>query len=135
MTRGQVAKRAAGRRAGGTPGAERDDQPAASRPGDEPPADPESVARAICLRLLTGAARTRADLAEALRRRGVPEDAAESVLDRLCEVGLVDDEAFAHAWVASRQAGRGLARRALATELRRRGVDDEVAARALAEVS
>lgn len=104
-------------------------------PPDEPPADPESIARAICLRLLTGAARTRADLAEALRRRGVPEEAADAVLNRLCDVGLIDDEAFADAWVTSRQAGRGLARRALAAELRRRGVDDEVAERALAKVS
>ncbi|HJY25973.1 MAG TPA: recombination regulator RecX, partial [Actinomycetes bacterium] len=40
-------------------------------------ADPESVARAVCLRMLTGAPKTRAQLAEALRRRGVPDDAAE----------------------------------------------------------
>jgi regulatory protein len=46
-------------------------------------------------------------------------------------VGLIDDEAFAHAWVRSRHTGRGLARRALAHELRRRGVDDEVVAGAV----
>jgi regulatory protein len=49
-------------------------------------------------------------------------------------VGLVDDEAFARAWVQSRQQGKGLARRALAQELRRKGVDDEVASTALDEV-
>jgi len=56
----------------------------------------------------------------------VPDDAAARVLDRLTEVGLLDDEAFAHAWVETRHAGRGLARRALAHELRKRGVEDEV---------
>ena len=86
------------------------------------PADPEAVARLICLRLLTAAPRTRAQLAEALRRRRVPEDAAEAVLSRFAEVKLIDDAMFAQAWVESRHQGRGLAGRALAAELRRRGV-------------
>ena len=73
--------------------------------------DPESVARGICLRALTGAPKTRQQLAELLSARGVPDDAAEAVLDRYTEVGLIDDAAFARAWVSSRQAGRGLARR------------------------
>lgn len=60
---------------------------------------------------------------------------SEAVLDRFCEVGLVDDEAFAKAWVDSRHHGKGLARRALAAELRRRGIDEEVAAEALSSVS
>ncbi len=53
---------------------------------------------------------------------------------RYTEVGLIDDDAFAHAWVSSRQAGRGLATRALALELQRKGIDQEVAGRALATV-
>ena len=56
-----------------------------------------------------------------------PDDVAEAVLDRLTEVGLVDDEAYAGMLVRSQQAGRGLARRALARELRTKGVDDETA--------
>jgi regulatory protein len=55
----------------------------------------------------------------------VPDDAAETVLGRFTEVGLIDDRAFAAAWVDSRHAGRGLARRALAAELRQRGVAAE----------
>ncbi|WP_245900055.1 regulatory protein RecX [Geodermatophilus normandii] len=96
--------------------------------------DPESVARAICLRALTGSAKTRSQLADLLERRGVPEDAASAVLDRFGEVGLIDDAAFARAWVTSRQAGRGLARRALRAELRAKGVDGEDAEQALAQV-
>ena len=93
--------------------------------------DPESVARGVCLRALTGAPKTRQQLADLLTKRGVPDDAAESVLDRFTEVGLIDDAAYARAWVSSRQAGRGLARRALSAELRAKGVDPEVAAEAV----
>jgi regulatory protein len=84
--------------------------------------DPEAAARQICLRLLTATPRTRAQLATALRRRGIPDDAAESVLSRFTDVGLIDDALFARAWVESRHHGRGLARWALAAELRQRGV-------------
>jgi regulatory protein len=100
----------------------------------DPEADPEAVARLIGLRLLDRAPRTRTELATAMARRGVPAHAAEAVLDRFAEVGLVDDAAFAEAWVRSRHAGRGLATRALAAELRARGVDQQVAADALAEI-
>jgi len=93
---------------------------AADDPGE---ADPETVAKLICLRMLTVAPRTRAQLAVALRRRGVPEEAAEAVLGRFAEVKLIDDATFASAWVESRHYGRGLAGRALAAELRDRGVE------------
>lgn len=89
-----------------------------------PPADPELIAREICLRLLTAAPRTRAQLAAELRRKNVPDGVAERVLGRFAEVGLIDDGAFSRAWVESRHLGRGLARRALAAELRQRGVAD-----------
>lgn len=97
-------------------------------------ADPESVARSIALRQLTAAPRSRAQLAEAMARRDVPEEVAERVLDRFTEVGLIDDVAYAEVLVRSRHAERGLSRRALATELRRRGVDDAIAQEALAQV-
>jgi regulatory protein len=87
--------------------------------------DPEERARQICLRLLTLAPRTRAQLADALRRRGVPGDVAEDVLGRFTDVGLIDDAAFAKAWVESRHYSRGLAGRALKAELRGQGIDDE----------
>ena len=88
-------------------------------------ADPEARARQVCLRLLTIAPRTRAQLAEALSKRGIPDEAADAVLDRFTGVGLIDDAAFARAWVESRHYSRGLAGRALRAELRQRGVDDD----------
>ncbi len=89
--------------------------------------DPEAEARQICLRLLTVSPRTRAQLAVALHRRGVPAGAADAVLARFTDVGLIDDAAFARAWVESRHHSRGLSRRSLSAELRRQGVEaDEI---------
>ncbi|MGZ4465296.1 MAG: regulatory protein RecX [Nocardioides sp.] len=99
-----------------------------------PEADPESVARKILLDQLTGQARSRRELSDKLAAKNVPPEVAQRLLDRFEEVGLVDDDAFARAWIASRQPGKGLARRALAQELRRKGVDDEVAREALDEI-
>jgi len=107
------------RDAGDVPGAE------GARHGQDSAADPETKARQICLRLLTLAPRTRSQLASALRDRGVPDDAAHAVLDRFADVGLINDAAFARAWVESRHYSRGLAGRALRAELRQRGVDDD----------
>ena len=97
--------------------------------------DPEAVARLICLRQLTAAPRTRAQLAQTLRRRGVPDEAAEAVLGRFTEVGLIDDATFASAWVESRHHGRGLGRRALEAELNQRGVDRDDIQAAVAKLS
>jgi len=99
-----------------------------------PARDPAEVARDICLQLLAARPRTRAELATALRRRGIAAEVAAEVLDRYDEVGLIDDAAFARAWVTSRHHGRGLARRALAGELRQRGVDGETVGAALTEL-
>ena len=93
------------------------------------------MARKILLDQLTGRARSRSDLAAKLAQRDVPADVATRLLDRFEEVGLVDDAAFAREWVAQRQEGRGLARRVLAQELRRKGIDDEVAREALGGIA
>ena len=80
---------------------------------EDDPGDPEAVAKAICLRLLTAAPRPRAGLTQALQRRGIPPEVIEAVLDRFTEVGLVDDQAYAEAFVASRHRDRGLGAAAL----------------------
>ena len=87
--------------------------------------DPEARARQVCLRLLTLAPRTRAQLADALKKRGTPDEVVDGVLSRFADVGLIDDAAFARAWVESRHHGQGLSARALSAELRQRGVDDD----------
>src|ERR1700716_4011 len=94
----------------------------------------EEQARSLCLRLLTARARTRAELAGRLAKRGYPDDVSNRVLDRLADVGLIDDADFAEQWVRSRRENAGKGKRALAAELRTKGVDNEVITAALADI-
>jgi regulatory protein len=103
-------------------------------PEEDPDADHEAVARTIALRKLTAQARTRRELDQALQKKNVPDEVAASVLDRLEEVGLVDDEAFAQDWVASRQQRRHLSRSALRRELQGKGVNRDLVDCALASI-
>ncbi|WP_371618207.1 recombination regulator RecX [Streptomyces sp. NBC_00454] len=127
-TGGRQGRREGGGRGGRRPEGGREDRP------ELPPQSPEEQARAICLRLLTGMPRTRRQLADALAKRDIPEEVSEQVLSRFEEVGLIDDAAFAGAWVESRHRGRGLARRALAQELRTKGVDPTLVQEALEQL-
>ncbi|WP_017571731.1 recombination regulator RecX [Nocardiopsis halotolerans] len=97
--------------------------------------DPENRARALVLRMLTHSPRTRAQLERALHRRGFDEEVVASVLDTFGEAGLIDDAAFSQAWVSSRHHGRRLSRRALAQELRTRGVEEDTVREAVGELS
>jgi regulatory protein len=96
-------------------------------PEGGPGADPYAVARSIALDRIAARDRTRHELAKALQAKNVPAEVAEQVLDRLQEVGLINDAAFAEAWVESRQQRRHLSRPALRRELQAKGVDrDEI---------
>jgi regulatory protein len=128
--RSAAEKRPAGR--AGAPAAAGAAPAAAAGPGQpaDPtdrtdPVDPVEHARELCLRLLASRPRTRTELVDAMRRRGVPDEAAAAVLARFTDAGLIDDAAFARAWVESRHHNRGLARRALSAELKQRGVDGQ----------
>jgi len=99
-----------------------------------PPENPEETARGVVLRKLTGQPRSRHELNQALKAKQVPEAVAHQVLNRMEEVGLVDDAAFAREWVESRQQRRQLSRRALRHELQTKGVDREQIENALSTV-
>jgi regulatory protein len=88
-------------------------------------------AREVVLKTLTAAQRSRRELEQSLARKGYPEDVVVQVLDRFDEVGLVDDASYAETIVRTRHAERGLARRGIAAELRRRGIDEDTATEAL----
>ncbi|MGX7826854.1 regulatory protein RecX [Actinokineospora sp. 24-640] len=88
----------------------------------------------MCYRLLAMRAHTRLELAQALRRREIPDEVAEAVLGKFDDAGLIDDAAFAQMWVRSRHENQGLGRRALSMELKRRGVDGDVVADVVASV-
>jgi regulatory protein len=94
----------------------------------------EEQARNLCLRLLTARARTRSELQGQLAKRGYPDELSGRVLDRLAHVGLVDDADFAEQWVRSRRVNAGKGKRALAAELRTKGVDNDVITAALADI-
>lgn len=105
----------------------------AAPPVEGPDADPAWVAREIALRQLTVRARSRAELERALGRKHVPEDVTRIVLDRLSEVGLIDDAVFARDWLAAGER-RQKSRRALLAELAEKGVDREVIDDAVADL-
>ena len=110
-----------------------DPVPEVSKKDREP--DPSQVARQIVLRQLAMAPRSRAELMQKLEQRDCPAEVAATVLDRMTEVGLIDDQAYAQMLVRSQQSGRGLARRALARELRTKGIEDHLVEQALATIS
>ena len=90
-----------------------------------PEADPVEVAKHIVLKQLGHSPKTRHQLAQVLARRNVPDSAAEAALDRITELGYIDDAAFARAWVESRHQFKGLSERVLRRELVERGVAAE----------
>ncbi len=90
---------------------------AALRTGDE-------IARAHekALDYLSYRPRSEAELTRALRQREFPEPVIAEVVERLKRVELVDDVAFARFWVENREQFRPRGQRALAQELRDKGI-------------
>ena len=99
-----------------------------SRRGPAEPTEPPdaTVAMEIAIRFLGTRPRTRWELDRRLRRAGVGESTLEATLDRLAEIGYVDDAAFARWWgeQRDRHAPRGL--RMIEAELRQHGVCRDV---------
>jgi regulatory protein len=94
--------------------------------------DPGSVL-AAALRMLEARSRSVADLRGRLLRAGYSAALVEGAVDRLTELGLLDDDAYARGWLDARDRGRPRGERALRQELRLRGVPGDVAAAALDE--
>ncbi|WP_420753379.1 recombination regulator RecX [Rhodococcus sp. O3] len=103
-------------------------------PRPEPGGGTEAQAKDVCLRLLTDRARSRAELATKLAEKGFTAEITERTLDRLAAVGLVDDADFAQQWVRSRHLYAGKGKRAIALELRRKGIGQQDAAEALDQI-
>jgi regulatory protein len=87
-------------------------------------------AREAALKLLDRQRRTRSDLARRLRDKGHDGATIDSVLDRLVEVGLVNDVEFARAFIAGRWGRRAAGWRKIEQDLRTRGVSGEDVAEA-----
>jgi regulatory protein len=87
------------------------------------------------LRLVATRPRSDRELRDRLRRRGFGQPAVEAAAGRLRELGYLDDAAFARFWTETRQAARPSSRRMVASELRRKGIEQEAAQEATAEIS
>ncbi|MCY3772284.1 MAG: regulatory protein RecX [Gemmatimonadetes bacterium] len=96
-------------------------------------ADGVSRAMTEAHRLVDHRMRTRRELAVRLRARGRPEDVITAVLDRLENVGLIDDGRFARLWIDERLRKRPVGLSLLRRELRQKGIDAEVIESALEE--
>ena len=102
---------------------------------ENPEADPFSVAKNIALRQLSLAPKTRFQLEQALAKKGVDTEIAKASLDRLTEVGLIDDLAYAGMFVRSKCVAKKISRSVLRMELRQKGVSDEHIEEALLQVT
>ena len=96
--------------------------------------DAREVGYQQALRLLSYRPRASAEVRRNLEKHAMPAEVIEDVLARLQRAGLLDDSRFAQAWVENRSEFRPRGRRALAVEMRQRGLDDESIQQALAEV-
>ncbi len=94
--------------------------------------DPATVLDAAA-RFLEVRPRSRAEVRRRLGEAGYRADLVEEAIARLAALGYLDDEAFARAWVESRDRARPRGERALWAELRRKGVADDVIAEVLGE--
>lgn len=84
--------------------------------------DPAVVLEAA-LRFLEARPRSVAEVRRRLTGAGYREDLVTAAIERLGDLGMLDDAAFAALWVESRDRARPRGERALRTEMRRRGVD------------
>jgi regulatory protein len=83
--------------------------------------DPAEVLAAAA-RLLEARPRSADEVRRRLRDAGYRPELVEGAVSRLAELGYLDDEAFARAWVESRDRARPRGARVLRDELRRKGV-------------
>jgi regulatory protein len=93
--------------------------------------DAGEVAMQKALRFLGYRARSTKEVRANLEKHEIPAAVIESVLERLHENRLLNDQEFAQAWVENRNTFRPRSRRVLAMELRRKGLDDEAVEQAL----
>ncbi len=95
--------------------------------------DEISRAKDHAVRLLSFRPRSRQELLSRLKRKGFSEQSTEAAIERMIELGYVNDEEFAAYWVENRQSHRPRGRRLMASELRSKGVPPEIVDQALDE--
>jgi regulatory protein len=84
--------------------------------------------------MLARAPRSARDLRRRLLLKGEPESDVDAAVERLAAAGLLDDAAYARAFVRSKISSQGFSRRRLQQELAKRGVARDISDAAIAEV-
>jgi len=97
--------------------------------------DVSTPCREAALKLLERTRRTRRDLERRLKEKDFDAATIATTLDRLTEVGLIDDVEYARAWLAGRWGRKPSGWRRLVQELRAKGISEEDAERARALLS
>ncbi len=92
------------------------------------------AAREVALRQLDVRARSRSELETAITSRGFSSEVAASVIERLTQLGLVDDLAFARAFSRGRFEAVGKTGAALRVDLHRKGISPEIIDTVLSEI-
>jgi regulatory protein len=103
-------------------------------PNDPTPEKLEQRAKNVLLFQLSRSMKTRYQLANILKKREIPDDIANAVLDRFTEAQLIDDAAFARAFVNSRMAISGKSKSVIVRELKQKGVSAQDAQDALSVI-
>jgi regulatory protein len=88
---------------------------------------------AAAVRFLESRQRSIREVRRRLGQAGYPAPLIDAAVERLEELGVLDDEAFARAWVESRDRARPRGERALRSELALKGVAREIVDRVLAD--
>jgi regulatory protein len=110
----------------------RRESPTAARERRASVDDPEQVLNAA-LRFLEVRSRSVAEVRRRLTQAGYRDDLVSGAIDRLLELRMLDDEAFARLWLESRDRARPRGERALRQELAQKGVERVLVDRLLEE--
>jgi SOS response regulatory protein OraA/RecX len=107
--------------------------PVAEQRAERAAIEDPAVILAAAARLLEARARSVDEVRRRLTTSGYRPELVDAAIERLVEFAILDDEAFARAWIASRDRAHPRGERALRDELRQKGIDPEVIAAALQE--
>jgi regulatory protein len=105
--------------------ARRRSKPFAERRAERAEIDDPEIVLAAALRFFEARQRSTAEVRRRLTTAGYREDLVAGTIERLTELGMLDDAAFAQAWVESRDRARPRSERALRRELAVKGIDSE----------
>ncbi len=97
--------------------------------------DQNQIAKQVLLRRLSNAPRTRKELAQDLKKKKIDENIAQLALDRFEELGLINDEILAENFVTNTHERRKLGRKALKQQLRTKGVSEDIANKAISQIT